>query len=375
MKDWVKEKLNKIDELFPPERIARSKERLRRVWKGEKPLDRYPFTYSPGLLDYYCAPPTPDSYEQHLRISLDDIILRGKFDDDFIPGFTSGCNASVMPSLFGAEEVIRGNDHACERILQKPEDIDSLPDPGIKPGTSAHNVLTLQEYLLEETQGRMPVHVVDMQGPGDCCGKMWGYDKLFLCAYEDPERYDKLMSKVTEGFVMLWKRQMKLLGGLLIKTHIHTWDWVPDDVGVTCSVDSLVMLSPDFYDNFYKPYIARIGETFGGVTVHSCGKFPAVVRNVSRTPYMRGINASEMTIIELINAGMREDIVASGELPIYAVEEIFDFVRKHSLRIQISLKGIWPVNDRGVKPVKEWDETDMKMMKDFEQKALHAVRS
>lgn len=179
MKDWVKEKLEKINELFPPERIAKSKERWKRVWNGEKPFDRYPFSYSPGLLDYYCAPPTPDLYEEHLRISLDDIISRGKLKDDFIPGFTSGCNQSVMPSLFGAEEVIRGEDHACERIIKKPEDIDSLPDPCIKPGTSAFNVLTLQEYLLEETEGRMPVHIVDMQGPGDCCGKMWGYDKLF----------------------------------------------------------------------------------------------------------------------------------------------------------------------------------------------------
>lgn len=70
-----------------------------------------------------------------------------------------------------------------------------------------------------------------------------------------------------------------LLGDLLVKTHLHTWDWVPDDVGVTCSVDSLVMVSPDFYENFYKPYIVRIGETFGGVTVHSCGKLPGVKRD------------------------------------------------------------------------------------------------
>ena len=41
-----------------------------------------------------------------------------------------------------------------------------------------------------------------MQGPVDVCGQLWGYDNLFVCAYEQPEQYGKLMSKVSDAFIM-----------------------------------------------------------------------------------------------------------------------------------------------------------------------------
>ena len=54
-----------------------------------------------------------------------------------------------------------------KRVIFEPEDIDKLPEPSMEQGTIAHEWRAMQEYFVEETGGRIPVHVVDMQGTLD----------------------------------------------------------------------------------------------------------------------------------------------------------------------------------------------------------------
>lgn len=78
----------------------------------------------------------------------------------------------------------------------------------------------MQKYLLEETEGRIPVHVTDMQGPVDVAGQLWGYDNLFISAYEEPEYYNKLLAKLTRAFILFWKSQKEILGDSFAGTHL-----------------------------------------------------------------------------------------------------------------------------------------------------------
>ena len=132
-KKTVLEKLDRIDELFPPERLARSRERWRRLWLGEELLDRLPFTYSPIALGYWDITPK----EQRLMDSLDEFIARGIMDDDFIPGLFAGCHQGAMASLFGARtyEVFNEDvmDTNCEQLFLALEDAAALQPPAMLP--------------------------------------------------------------------------------------------------------------------------------------------------------------------------------------------------------------------------------------------------
>ena len=88
--------MDRIDERFPPERLRRSRERLTRLWHGEPPLDRLPFSFMPLKVDYYAAACDP---EKRLREMLDEIVLRGRLEDDFIPAFFPGCRQATIPSI------------------------------------------------------------------------------------------------------------------------------------------------------------------------------------------------------------------------------------------------------------------------------------
>lgn len=48
MRKWVREKIRIIRELYPQERLEKSKERYRRLWRGEEPADRLPFVRVAG---------------------------------------------------------------------------------------------------------------------------------------------------------------------------------------------------------------------------------------------------------------------------------------------------------------------------------------
>jgi len=362
MQNWVKEKLKIIDGLYPAERLDKSKSRWRRVWTGQKPVDRYPFVFGPITFNYY-EPVFPK--EEGLKAYLDEFIFRGEVRDDFIPGFFTGCKQNTIPSMFGAKEIKSGNDYSCERILFSYGDIDKLQEPSMGPGTVAHEWLTMQEYYLQETEGKIPVHVTDTQGPLDVCGQLWGYDNILVAPYEEPEYYNRLMSKVIKAFILFWRKQQELLGDNFIGTHLFAWDWVPEDAGVSLSADSMVMLGPDFFDDHYRVYLEEIGNTFGGLSVHSCGNFSSVMKNLCAIPCLRAVNSSQMTIEQLLHAGFDSKKVIIAFTEISKIEEMFRLVRSNQLNPDISVSGLWPSN----KP-EAWTKLDWDSIRDAEKRVI-----
>ncbi|MHB1454521.1 MAG: hypothetical protein ACYCYM_11285 [Saccharofermentanales bacterium] len=361
---WVKDRLDRIDELYPADRINASKERFRRVWNGEKPEGRYPFTYGQLTFDYYDDVHTP---EERLRHTLDEIIVHGALSDDYIPSLFPGCRQSTIPSMFGAEEIRIGKDYTCEKIIHGYEDIDRLPAPSVRRGTVAYEWLEMQRYMLEATDGRIPVHVTDMQGPMDVAGQLWGYENLFLCAYDEPAYYRKLLSRLTEAFLLFWNSQKELLGDLFVPTHLFGWNWVPENIGGSISSDSIVMVSPDFFDEFYKPSIEEIGGVLGDISLHSCGDFSKVFHNLVDIPCLKAINAGQMTIEQLVHAGLDNATVAIAQSDISSAEKMFELMHAKSLRVDLSVIGLFPkINGRIVqyhemspemrRAVKETDE-------------------
>lgn len=355
MQAITREKLEQLAEVFPAERVARSKERWRRLWAGEALLDRYPFVYAPCLLGYYDAGQPP---EQRLQAYLDEFLVRGQLDDDFIPAFFPGCRQSTIPNMFGAAEVVMGSDYTCDHLLFDLADIDTLPEPSLAPGTVAHDWLAMEQYVLEETEGRLPIHVTDMQGPADVCGQLWGYDNLLAAAYTDPEVYHALMSRVTDAFILLWQRQQELLGDCFVGTHLFGWNWVPADAGASLSADSLVMISPAFYEEFYQPYLERIATRFGGLAVHSCGDFSAVVPALCATPGVKAVNAGQLTIPELLNAGVDHRTLVIAMNGLDDIEATYALIRQHTLRVDLTIFPGWPLADGVAKPYDAWTAAD-----------------
>lgn len=355
MKDNINRKLDILDELFPKERIQASKARIRSLWEGRKPSDRYPYTHAYALFNMYNALHSP---AERLEFSLDEFYIHGKMKDDLVPALFPGDRTSTIPNMFGAEEVILEGDVSGKRIIFSKEDILKLEEPSLKPGTIAHNWLLMQEYFLEETNGRIPVHVTDMQGPFDVAAMMMSYDDLFILAMTEPETYHLFLGKVTQAFINLWKAQKDLLGDLFVPTHLFGHSWVPPEFGASISADCLVMMGPDFYREFVQPYFEQIGDVYGDTAIHSCGNFAQNVACLGQTRHVRGINASQMTVKELLDAGMSREIILINLVEREDVEEMYRLVREKNLLVDMGVLGMpWP-EDRDGEPVSPWTWTE-----------------
>jgi hypothetical protein len=345
MKSSVRHKLGKIDELYPPARIAASKERWRRLWAGEAPLDRIPFQAGPVPgCEYYAAGLTPEATLDKL---LDSLILHGVADDDLVPTLFPGCHQGTIPSTFGAKEVVLDGDYSCERLLGSVGDICSLPPACLRSGTPAQAWLDMQRCFVDDTEGRMPVHVTDMQGPFDVAGQLLGYDNLMLAAYDDFESYHTLMTKTTEAFVYYWQEQERLLGDLFVGTHLWGWSWVPRGCGATVSVDSLVMFSPGFFDTYVKPYLERIGESLGGIVTHSCGNFAGVIPSLRGTHGLRAVNASQMTLRQMLDAGLSSKTLLILQDDYQSLKNTAALMAQRRQPVELTIGGVFPDKNTG----------------------------
>jgi hypothetical protein len=346
MQQWVKEKLKQIADLYPSERIEKSKERINHLWQNRPALDRLPFTFCAVNRPYYIG---NLGKEKGLRAFLDEFIARGIADDDFIPTIFPGCRISTIPAMFGAKEIIAtdplSENWGTERLLYKPEDIDALPDPDIRLSDSALYFLDIEKYFLEETEGLIPIHVCDMQGPVDIAGQLLGYDELFLCAFDDEDRYAKLMNKIVDAFIMLWKAQQELLGDVFVPTHLWAQSWTPKNNGVSASADSIVMVSPDFFTEFYEPYLKRITDTLGPLTIHSCGDFSKMIPTLASCNFIHGVQAGQMQMEDMIKAGWSNDKVMVVLKDIAHHQQMFDFIRAGDYHVDLILNGLWPANE------------------------------
>lgn len=366
MRDEIKRKLDQINELYPKSRLERSKERWRRLWHGEKPLDRLPFVAYPLTVAYYDDVDTP---EQRLMRSLDEFIWRGFFADDFIPAFFTGCRQATIPSMFGAKEVVVGSDYSAVRLLHTPEDLDRLEPARVLPGSLAESWLRMQQYFVEETDGQMPVHVTDMQGPVDVAGQLWGYDNLLAAAYVDPDRYFRLLTLTSDAFIHFWNAQMDVIGKeRFVGTHLFAWDWIPEDCGATLSADSMVMVSPDYYEAYYAPFHSKIGEVFGGFTVHSCGDFSKAIPAINRTPHIRGINAGQMSVEQLVENGIDKRLVIIANSGMDDADRLFSLIKSEHLRADVTIHP-WPCNENRGRP-QFWTKEDRLFVKRNEEHLL-----
>ena len=357
MRDEIKRRLDRIDELFPPERLARSKAKWTALYSGEPLVGGMPYTAMPPTVGIYLA-----AFDKKKRLEelLDDIITRGALDDDYIPALFTGCRQSAIPSMFGAEEFLLDDDLGNKKIIHSADDIKAMPAPGFPDGSSAKYWIEMEEYFLCETEGRIPCHVCDMQGPFDAAGQVWSYDEAFVLAYEDPDLYEEFMGKLVEAYMLLWKTQQDLLGDLFVGTHLYGWNWTPQNWGASMSVDSLVMLSTNFYDTFYKPVIERIAANFGSISMHSCGNFAQIVPNICATRGLAAINASQMNLRELYEAGMTPGKIAIFFVPWDQAEEMANLSRRTGVGVDMSVHGIF--ND---KVYTSWTEADFARVADM----------
>lgn len=356
-KQEISAKLDAVDALYPKERVERSKQRFLDIWSGRFPSDRYPFAMAPTLFNVYDDCHTP---EERVTATLDDLIVRGIYTDDTVPSVFPGCLQTTLPNMLGAPVIGAGSASVCERIVKRYEDVDALT-LSMAPGTVAYGWLESEKRILDLTDGRIPVHICDMQGPFDAAAQLCGYDMLILMAYDDEERYSRLMRLMNEAFCSFWEAQLSLIGDNCIPTHLFGWDYMPPIPCAAMSIDSLAMLSPAFLEEYVIPYMKEISARLGKLVVHSCGNFGHNIRTLMDEDIIIGINASQMTVRQMTEKGLTRDKVVITASGAETIIRTLTMCKEQHLFASLSVWGPRPtgvIPGRTEKTARTWTEEE-----------------
>lgn len=237
--------------------------------------------------DYYTDPASA------LRIQMDRIERHfADFPNDaYIPFLHPWYGTGVLASAFGLRIICNPKADPAVDIstMKHPEEIDSLPVP--LPGKSgAMPIVTrMIDHFLANAD--LPVGFTDCQGPLATAFQIAGYDNLCYWMQDDPDRVHKLMTLISDALIA-WVRFQKertaqsTTGGswpLSIKLPAGKG-------GVWLSDDDSVIMGPELYNEFVRPYIEKVLTAFGGGCVHYCGNSTQNIENYCNTNGVTAIN-------------------------------------------------------------------------------------
>ncbi len=296
------------------EQISTNKAFLRRLWALEN-------DERPGFMIGYVGPrvkngkPIPSALfstegpdtvrdrildpAKFLRSQVNEIEAQLALKGDFVPSLCPTLGLVGIPSAFGCEVVWWENDLPAVRPIyaEGVDEITPLAMPNVRDGQLGR-MLDYTEYFIEQTDGRYPIRMSDIQGPIDSAALILGHNNFLTAMYTDPQAVHRLLQQVTDltiAFVQA-QREIALKHGCEFIPSMFQ-PWMPDGLGISISNDECVMMSAQMHDEFNVPYLNQLSDAFGGVYLHSCGKWTHQFPSLAKVHNLRGheFGASEAT--------------------------------------------------------------------------------
>ncbi|GEM_PF-754989 len=229
--------------------------------------------------------------EKLLLAQLANIVLTLQHETDYMPFIDSFEGVTVLAEAFGCEVIVPSHgDPQVSRplIFENYWDVWNLQKP------DAHNPVYLRilehlHFFEEMTDYALPVTVTDPQSPLDVASLIWDNTSFLLALRERPKEVHHLLHMVTEAFIEFYSLQYGLLKNPALPGH--SFPLLKGARGISISDDEAVLLSPQLFEEFNLPYLAKISETFGGLYYHCCGDFGHLIESILKIPGLRAVNA------------------------------------------------------------------------------------
>jgi hypothetical protein len=230
------------------------------------------------------------SPEKFLRAQLQEIEGQLEQRGDYIPSLCPMLGVIGVPAAFGGEVVWWDDDLPAVRpCISDPEQVYDLPKPSLTDGVLGR-ILDYTRYFLEQTGGRIPIRLTDMQGPLDSTALIFGHNNYLLAMVTHPKEVHHVLQRVTDltiEYIAAYRALIHEYGGEFVPSI--NYPWMPDGFGIQVAHDECVMISPAMHDEFAVPYLNQMSDAFGGLFVHSCGKWAHQVKSLAKVHNLRGL--------------------------------------------------------------------------------------
>jgi len=174
-------------------------------------------------------------------------------------------------SAFGAETVweegqapmVRPKFQTLDEALQ----YSAIP---VEETSVGMHTLSMAEYFLERTCGKMPMSFCDVQSPLNAVCQIIDTGNILTDMIMNPEEVRRILDRVADLVIRFAQKQKSIIrDSLVCPGHGFASSRAFEGLGV--SDDNAVMLSSDLYQELVGPTMEKISDASGGIAFHSCG--------------------------------------------------------------------------------------------------------
>ncbi|MHB1485127.1 MAG: uroporphyrinogen decarboxylase family protein [Saccharofermentanales bacterium] len=195
-----------------------------------------------------------------------------------------------LATAFGAKNVHNeGQMASVEPAVFTPEEVLKLKKPDLRKDGMCPQILERIEFYNEMTQGKIPVLTCDTSSPWNIATQIWNITDMMEAIYTSPEVVHWFLDLVTECIIEFVHIQMERITRNYCSYGFVGDIWQPH--GWHLCNDTIVMVSPQQYREFYQPYDERIAREFGGIRYHCCMNHDFQLENMANTKGFMGFDA------------------------------------------------------------------------------------
>lgn len=236
----------------------------------------------------YTTPELISSPEIMLKNGLDTIQKHIDVGDDFIPQIRVEFGTGQVSHAFGCGMYIPEESPVCAHgtVLDDITDIDTLQIPSLDAGWFK-KYYEFTKFYMDNKPDIVGIQLPDLQSPFNNAHLIRGNDILYDF-YDDPQRVDLLLQKVTQYQVELTNHYRKLTN--MEDGYFYDWGalWKGSARLSNCS---LHMISTQFYNDFIKKHDMKYLNDIGGGRIHYCGEHDdGLMESFFGIPNMYGID-------------------------------------------------------------------------------------
>jgi hypothetical protein len=179
----------------------------------------------------------------------------------------------TLASCFGIDYIWnQGQAPATKPAFQTIDEALSFDIQPVSETAIGKHTLLMIEYFLEQTKGKLPMSMSDIQSPFNNATYIVDTGNFLISTVLEPEKVVKFLDVLADLEIEFYKAQEQLIGECLVKPgHGFASSRVFEGFGM--SDDNVVMIDENSYLDLVAPSFEKLGRAFGGPVHHSCGNF------------------------------------------------------------------------------------------------------
>ena len=184
----------------------------------------------------------------------------------------------------GAAPAMRPSFHSIDEAMEY------TPAPVATTRVGKH-VLAMVEFFLNETRGRLPLSLTDVQSPLNTALNLVETSSLLVEMLSRPAGVRVFLSRLADLLVDFTHEQIARMRDTLVAPG-HGFASSRHFRGMGMSDDNMLMLSPVMYLDCAAESFVRAGRPFGGAVFHSCGDWSERVDTVRQLDDLRMVDGA-----------------------------------------------------------------------------------